>query len=272
MVTETQIKTCQIDTEANEHKIQSIYDFALVGKTERLNKLIEKLKNMAEEETWNLENENIPNKILHHYFMGTFLKCHRENKIIYSENNKYCCFNTGLLTNHGEDILCLFEPSKTKGILKWYLEGFHINSERIILKNFKQIPEVCCYFNDPADLLFNVKADIWVNYQHILDDNWEERFPDELRNLGKDTIISMMKGAIDITKKRIQRNHRLVIPLYYKNKITYLLPLKLRDYYLALVTEKFDDDKYRANTIFTPEMAYMEARLLMKPETNWLTI
>lgn len=63
-----------------------------------------------------------------------------------------------------------------------------------------------------------------------------------------------------------------MIPLYYKNKITYLLPLKLRDYYLALVTEKFDDDKYRANTIFTPEMAYMEARLLMKPETNWLTI
>ncbi|PXC43252.1 hypothetical protein C9762_16605, partial [Listeria monocytogenes] len=29
-------------------------------------------------------------------------------------------------------------------------------------------------------------------------------------------------------------------------------------------------DRYRINTILTPGMAYCNARLIMKPESNWL--
>ncbi|MDY4795664.1 MAG: DUF3825 domain-containing protein [Dialister sp.] len=39
---------------------------------------------------------------------------------------------------------------------------------------------------------------------------------------------------------------------------------------MALAIEKTSTNQYRANTIFTREMAYEKARLLMKPESNWL--
>ena len=54
----------------------------------------------------------------------------------------------------------------------------------------------------------------------------------------------------------------------------YLVPLKIpigEDTYetMALAVEKINN-QYRANTIFTKEIAYEKARLLMKPESNWL--
>lgn len=41
---------------------------------------------------------------------------------------------------------------------------------------------------------------------------------------------------------------------------------------LAIAVEKVNEKQYRANTIFTLEMAYSKARQLMKPEVNWLII
>ena len=39
---------------------------------------------------------------------------------------------------------------------------------------------------------------------------------------------------------------------------------------MALAVELTATNQYRANTIFTKEIAYEKARLLMKPESNWL--
>jgi hypothetical protein len=40
---------------------------------------------------------------------------------------------------------------------------------------------------------------------------------------------------------------------------------------MALAVQKIKTtNQYRANTIFTKEMAYEKARLLAKPESNWL--
>lgn len=40
---------------------------------------------------------------------------------------------------------------------------------------------------------------------------------------------------------------------------------------MSLAVEEVNN-RYRANTIFTLEMAYKHARLLMKPEADWLTL
>ena len=55
----------------------------------------------------------------------------------------------------------------------------------------------------------------------------------------------------------------------------YLVPIKIPKNdgtyeIMALAVEKTDTEQYRANTIFTKEIAYEKARLLMKPESNWL--
>ena len=84
-----------------------------------------------------------------------------------------------------------------------------------------------------------------------------------------------MQSAFETAKKKIQRNNRLVVPQFYNNKFSYLMPIKLplsnqKFITMALAVEKMDSGNYRANTIFTTEMAYGKARLVMKPESNWL--
>ena len=84
----------------------------------------------------------------------------------------------------------------------------------------------------------------------------------------------LISGALEETKKRIKRNMRLVVPQFYNGSIMYLLPLSIpfeddKVVTFALAVERFKN-KYRANTIFTLDMAYGKARLLMRPESNWL--
>lgn len=84
-----------------------------------------------------------------------------------------------------------------------------------------------------------------------------------------------MIGVIEETKIKIKRNIRLVVPQFYRNEIMYLLPIRIPindDTFvtMALAVELTQSKQYRANTIFTKEMAYEKARLLMRPESNWL--
>lgn len=86
---------------------------------------------------------------------------------------------------------------------------------------------------------------------------------------------TLLVGVIEEAKMRIKRNLRLVVPQFYKDEIMYLVPIRiptLEGNYetMALAVEKTSTNQYRANTIFTKEMAYEKARLLMKPESNWL--
>lgn len=81
-----------------------------------------------------------------------------------------------------------------------------------------------------------------------------------------------MSSALDLTLKRCQRNYRIAVPQYYNDKITYLLPIQLDQTKMALAVEDVNSCWYRVNTIFTLEMAYKNARLLMKPEADWLEI
>lgn len=243
--------------------------FSVIGKTETYKAKIQNLAELAEDEKWS-NGQDDDYSILINYINKTFEKIAEEDQIEITDDEEYACFNTGLLTPYGEDIYCLFTKSKTPGTLHWYLDGFYPESDWKIVDNFKKLPSVASYFQSDKDLLFNSNATIIINSTHILDDHFEERFPEEIKKLGKFNIINAIKGSLEITKKRIKRNHRIAIPLYYKGKITYLIPVNINDYRIALVVEKIDDERYRANTIFTLDMAYSSARLLMKPEVDWL--
>ena len=48
--------------------------------------------------------------------------------------------------------------------------------------------------------------------------------------------------------------------------------MNINGYKCALAAELLSNNQYRANTVFTLNMAYTNARLLMKPETDWLNI
>ena len=91
--------------------------------------------------------------------------------------------------------------------------------------------------------------------------------------LTSDNKINIINGALDTMKKRVSSNYKLAIPQYYEGKIQLLLPLCLMsdnkpDVAIA-VTKK--NNCYQGHTCLTLDMAYNNARLIAKPEYNWLS-
>lgn len=91
--------------------------------------------------------------------------------------------------------------------------------------------------------------------------------------LNSNNKINIINGALDTMKKKVSANYKLAIPQYYEGKIQLLLPLCLMsdnkpDVAIA-VTKK--NNCYQGHTCLTLDMAYNNARLIAKPESNWLS-
>lgn len=249
-----------------------IHNYAFCGTKEGYKKMISYIADMAEEEKWTF-NEEEPNSLLEKYIRDTFCQCKKQNKVLVSKNGEYSCFNTGLLTPNGNDIIALFEKNNRTGAQPWMLKGFKDKCNREFMDLFADTPELASYTNNFEELYFNPEYNIVLNTDHILDDNWD-RIESTL-HLSKAVVKTLLVVVVEEAKMRIKRNLRLVVPQYYRDEIMYLVPIRIPvddDKYetMALAVEKTSTSQYRANTIFTKEMAYEKARLLMKPESNWL--
>ena len=65
------------------------------------------------DENWDFSDSELKKySILKNYLEYTFRKLKQEQKIKFSRNNKYACFNTGLVTSNLEDIIAFFEEYK----------------------------------------------------------------------------------------------------------------------------------------------------------------
>lgn len=74
-------------------------------------------------------------------------------------------------------------------------------------------------------------------------------------------------------KKRVSSNYKLAVPQYFDDKIQLLLPLCLCSdevFDMALAVTK-KNGYYQGHTCLTLDMAYNNARLIAKPENNWLS-
>lgn len=261
-----------VESVENKTEEMDLFKFAYCSSKEGFAKMLDYLSGIAESEPWSFDDT--PNSILRKNIKGTFKQCYKQNKILYSEDGKHCCFNTGLLTPNGKDIVALFSQN-TNPISKekWFLKGFRNVTEREYMGIFKSVPELAEYTNNYEDFYFHTDYPIYVNTDHILDDNWDRIR--EVVPFNKSVVKCLLIGVVDEAIRKIKRNMRLVVPQFYKDQIMYLMPIDLpiddeTFVTMALAVELTSTGQYRANTIFTKEMAYEKARLLMKPESNWL--
>lgn len=249
-----------------------LFDYAFCGTEADFSKTLDSLSKLAENEKWSFDGDK-PYSILKKYILGTFSQCQKQGKVLLSSDGQYSCFNTGLLTQNGNDIVGLFEKNKRADAQPWVLKRFLEKSHRDFLDVFSELPQLATYTTNFDELYFNPECNVVVNTDHILDDNWERI--ESVVKIGKHVMKTLLVGVIEEAKMRIKRNLRLVVPQFYKDEIMYLVPIRiptLEGNYetMALAVEKTSTNQYRANTIFTKEMAYEKARLLMKPESNWL--
>ena len=88
-------------------------------------------------------------------------------------------------------------------------------------------------------------------------------------------IVSQLKKAVDLAKKKTLWDYATAVPIYYptKKEFGFLLPLCLfgqKHVDVALVVSNGANGTYQGQTILTPEMAYSNARLLRRPDAQWL--
>lgn len=119
--------------------------------------------------------------------------------------------------------------------------------------------------------MFDWHYKINIYYKHILEDNKSRmNIPEDILN--SHNLLNTFNGAIDTMKKKVSSNYKLAIPQYFEGKVQLLLPLCLHSDDipdLALVVTKIGN-VYQGHTCLTLDMAYNNARLIAKPESNWL--
>ena len=280
-----------------------IFDYAKVASWhERLRALAD----MAEPERWTYLHvpTNSPLPVLDSYVKYTFMRALDQQKIV--EADGLSCFNTGLLTSGQEEIFGIFTISETYDKSqpispvnqKWWLKTWARAGDRV-LTDFLEFPTRAEYWNDSRDLIFDPKLQVQLNLDHIIRDNLV-RFPVSLggevdenrvpRDLHADTEEEMepgvsnsappipiatrnaLEGAVKHSIRLAQRSYRMAVPQFYRNKIQLLLPLYLRDSLtpdLALTLERHGG-WYRAATVLYTDWAYRHARLLARPNSEWL--
>lgn len=209
----------------------------------------------------NWSNETYPNNgILANYLVKTYDKLSSEKNIIIGKN--YALFNTGLFTKHYDPIYAYQSGKEIQFLTGYELGGIGVDER----------PERANYFEHPELLLFDWHYKIDVHYPHILEDKEnQKRIPKEV--LESKNIVNNFDGAINKMKKKVSANYKLAVPQYFEGKIQLLLPLCLADDNIpdmTLVVTKVGN-VYRGHTCLTLDMAYNNARLIAKPESNWLS-
>lgn len=181
---------------------------------------------------------------------------------------------------------------------------------KTLVKNFASLPARAHYFNNNSDMLYDSLAPKpQMDLKHILIENIERLPMDfleeyapksfEFKDVSKMNYLdkvsffeslgeaiesdsksernftNRLKDALDLSLKRVQWNFKTAIPQYFPtmNSMSVLLPLCLVDdekVDVALVAEKTKSGNYLGHTILPLEWAYSNARLVSRPDSDWL--
>lgn len=201
-------------------------------------------------------------------------------------------------------------PDKQEWYFKDFCLAGQDTLGKLLTSNFNPLPVRAHYFENPADLIYDCNASSpQLDWEHIILDHVErlpvdllkEHTPNSfslqdttsmdvlkkkeyyvsLRNaIKKDdrkfrSIKNCFEESLKLALKRVAWNFKTAIPMYFptKNIMSLLLPLSLLNdecIDLALVVEKTNSGNYLGHTILPLDWAYCNARLITRPDSDWL--
>lgn len=154
----------------------------------------------------------------------------------------------------------------------------HLSSDHIFKDNCDRLPidflQKECNWNPQAhELLNQIRStsnpvwckELFLQLGSIITDD-------------QDLLASMnerLQGALNRTVKRIRRNFKLAVPCFFptRNVMSMMLPLSFSSTgapSLVVVCERTPSGDYLGQTVLTLPMAYIDARLLCRPGSEWL--
>lgn len=220
--------------------------------------------------------------ILSSYVRFTFRRLVEEGKVVETtddQGQQVAAFNTGLFTSHYEPIYACLEANHNEEKQPWILRDWALPADFRMRPFVNREVKAARYFDRPDELIYDPDLELVANLDHILEDN-AERFPAELRRNAHHRRL-LLDAAIREAGKRAQMNWKTAVPQYYfgsgargAGRIQLLLPLCMMDpdqTDLALVVDRVKEERqYRAYTVLTLAMAYKNARLISRQDSEWL--
>lgn len=239
------------------------------------------------DESWDYiqkKTEDIP--ILTSYIDQTFKRIIEEGKLVVgqsSDGKEYAYFNTGLADMFQSEVFAYFEKnykykeSTSWGVStpKWYFLEFNTEESRY-RKYFdgRTTPEIASYFKpgtrlvlDPEDL-----KTAKPNWDHLYERK-NRIAVENIKAMSEVDFRDAINDSIDLAYRRIKRNYKTAIPQFYSHEIQFLVPLysrKDRVNALAAMVIRQNERIYEISTLLTLDQAYNNARLLAKPDREWL--
>lgn len=235
------------------------------------------LASTAEPENWGEDTEGRPYPILDQYLRYTYQRLVMEDKVVVSSDGRFAAFNTGLLTPFAEEIFGLFSENRSEreDAQRWFFLRWAKESDWDLLRNFDELPEMAEYVSTSADLVYDWRRELKLAYTHIITEN-SGRFPEDLASQPR-RAQQALQSAVDWALRKARRNYKVIVPQWYpalgEAGAQFLMPLDLTgdgSADLALVVSAIGSAAYRGNTVLTLEMAYSNARLVARPDSEWL--
>jgi hypothetical protein len=231
-------------------------------------------------ERWDVKNRP-ESSILRSYFKFTYLRQQEIPEHLIKSGQKMC-WNTGLMDKNGVDVLAEFEEVKYSSDqigpkYKWLK---FLTKEDRSATAWRGAPRAKYWESgERGELIYDTEqGDPTIQSDHILE-RIDDRFPEEMRNWPRTDVVRAVQEAAKDAVNRVRQNYKTAIPQYYRSRsgqgkgsIQLLLPLKFIGQprpSLALAVRR-DGDAYYAATVLKIEWAYTYARLLTKPDTEWL--
>lgn len=234
---------------------EGLFDFAYIP-----NGCIEALANLAAAEDWG-GNNWILRSCLKNLYKRVAQVCNVGDDIsvvdIISVSASCVCFDTGLYTGAYERIFALlFTSNHILDKQPWRLQGL-CREDDVALRSASPLPHRVIFYDDPAGLVFDARLKIDVETDHILGDGGNVSRSPRLRKAAANYMLAVPQLFTD-------KNSAV-------GKVQLLLPLRLTgdEPELALTLEHADGSCV-ARTRLTLPMAHNNARLINKPEAQWL--
>lgn len=236
---------------------------------------------LAEPEDWSassndadLEGYSPDTKLLQNYIKYTFLRLSDEAKIALgtsADGEQVAAFNTGLVTTNQQEIYGYFRRQHLDSLHEYALIDWTRDSDNRLAGVFEPRPQMATYWTNSQELYFDPALPIYLDTEHFVEDNLD-RYP-ELFQQQKPLAIIATNAAKEQAILRARRNYKTAIPMFHRGQTQLLLPLSLDgsgQAQLALVIKRVNNE-YIGETVLTLPQALGNARLLARPDRDWLT-
>jgi hypothetical protein len=199
---------------------------------------------------------------------------------ITSADGNWITFNTSLQTIHGVDLLAIFERYKQRAdaprndVPDWVFKGCYPLNDRQYRDHFgTNAPDIAWYSVDSRDFVFDIQFRLERDGFDHLFERAKERAG--LPGAGDEGIRNYLRGALENLTPKIRRNYKVAIPVWYveERRMQLLLPFysaNSTDVSCFLIERDDATQTYRLKTIFDLDQAYFSARLITRPDKDWL--